>query len=1293
MTDQENSYDYPEKEFGRKKKGLANAQKTGGAREIVRSLEWLSFPLVYWGGKLPEIPFRADCLYRPVQLLIGEKLSGLPTGIYAVHLVCGPDKPDSKKQAEDSKTIVNPDVVSIPLTETLIAKTSRSVQGARKYPRALPKIVPEADQWLARQEEALDRAAAALRAVLKIGKDVPQALAVEETCLWLGSEEDRPSRRIKPGSIQSWVSETPDTGETGKILAAMLLGREKRRIPVPGKFKDGLRLGYALDRWPIDLAVKLVMNRHRSSPVLNDLSGINHPQVAQTVWEWVIAGNPADVDFLNALSVLHHAISMLESEPVRRYQAMRNILSRSIQEIRGKTDESRLNRSLNDEEAESRIQLFANTFVPHLLDFIRKQGLPLRLNEWPSVKAMHFAYWYGIGSQIPTPVFKKGSWDVLFRDLETYIQMFGRPSPSGEAWQITLYGLAGRIAALTQNTESIMELSRWIESCRLYSFRYTSEEEPDFLVLSGLETGFVHSEGDRANMMRFLGILSELGRHILEKILGYHVDGPARFDFDLLGEVKKTLISQLQILSRYGTLTPEQSRFVVLHDSIGCTQKLLKKNRPDSLKDFVHWLCGQNEEWFHLRPHHQLTWAWLFQIDNRPLVKQLSRWATESVRSGLSWIQMSRIMDSILGFCVSESGLQEDPFEPDDFPDEAERQQFVRDCFWVIEDVIRSIEEWMCLAGCSEISGCDLFGEALSRRSAVLEIAYHWVSQSHRDERKLVGRLLELCLEQEKFFLKNKKPLEGVDFFPPDPGFQKLTVLLSGGEMSVLLEAVTRPARSDIHYEKLIRGWEFAEKFPEIRRFLLSRFRKRAHRPDVFLVLNLLETIRLLPEKDRLCDFLKDWEHPPGVDQHAFPWPVPEHVRILWRDYNHYRDSETGGLPDAVQKIMELPSGMQKEHQALMKKRKAGGLDRSAEKRLEQLTGILGNPEKMSGLISGKMLQLLARRVPGMKMEALKKGIKEAIQQHWNLIVEGRDFNAWDPDWDNALWLYLTIRKNKRLLKRLLNDEVKKEHSGYAGHPENRRFLKQLEQSGADSAAWLKGLEKTWDINGRMLTVYTENHPLKIFQMGNLFDTCLKVGGMYDYSVVANAYEVNKRVLYLKDETGRIIGRRLLLLNRDGTLFGCHSYGSCASYDAGAGGTPWVKILFDLFSMELAGMGGFRLPAGEEAVTAQDFRLFSDWYYDGIEDFDWWVTDRLFQSGGESASLPDSLYKDIHQHLLRDRYAEEDLLRLLIWLGDDLLPFIGEVARSPLIEKNELRYILRFTRGRQIKERIQEYLK
>ena len=52
-----------------------------------------------------------------------------------------------------------------------------------------------------------------------------------------------------------------------------------------------------------------------------------------------------------------------------------------------------------------------------------------------------------------------------------------------------------------------------------------------------------------------------------------------------------------------------------------------------------------------------------------------------------------------------------------------------------------------------------------------------------------------------------------------------------------------------------------------------------------------------------------------------------------------------------------------------------------------------------------------------------------------------------------------------------------------------------------------------------------ERDPLSILQLGNYFDTCLSFGAFNAFSTVANACELNKRVVYAVDDRGFVLVR------------------------------------------------------------------------------------------------------------------------------------------------------------------------
>jgi len=111
-------------------------------------------------------------------------------------------------------------------------------------------------------------------------------------------------------------------------------------------------------------------------------------------------------------------------------------------------------------------------------------------------------------------------------------------------------------------------------------------------------------------------------------------------------------------------------------------------------------------------------------------------------------------------------------------------------------------------------------------------------------------------------------------------------------------------------------------------------------------------------------------------------------------------------------------------------------------------------------------------------------------------------------------------------------------------HPVNQAFLEKIRKEGIDPAPWIQqGTAQAVDgENGRRLRVAFEDDPLEIFQMGAAFQTCLKPGGVNFYSVISNAADINKRVLFARDEDGKIAGRCLFALSNQGGILTFHPY-------------------------------------------------------------------------------------------------------------------------------------------------------
>ncbi len=113
-----------------------------------------------------------------------------------------------------------------------------------------------------------------------------------------------------------------------------------------------------------------------------------------------------------------------------------------------------------------------------------------------------------------------------------------------------------------------------------------------------------------------------------------------------------------------------------------------------------------------------------------------------------------------------------------------------------------------------------------------------------------------------------------------------------------------------------------------------------------------------------------------------------------------------------------------------------------------------------------------------------------------------------------------------------------------------------------------------------------EEDCLEIFRMGGYFKTCLSPGDMNFFSVLANAADINKRVLYARNDAGNVVGRRLLCLTQGGSILAFHAYCDREAID--------FEAVSSDFTLELASrMGTKVVPTGNVPTL-----IATDWYDD-----------------------------------------------------------------------------------------------
>jgi hypothetical protein len=197
--------------------------------------------------------------------------------------------------------------------------------------------------------------------------------------------------------------------------------------------------------------------------------------------------------------------------------------------------------------------------------------------------------------------------------------------------------------------------------------------------------------------------------------------------------------------------------------------------------------------------------------------------------------------------------------------------------------------------------------------------------------------------------------------------------------------------------------------------------------------------------------------------------------------------------------------------------------------------------------------------------------------------------------------------------------------------PANRRFLDRMRAAGIDPAPWLDSTPRVVHTgHGETLSLALCADPLDVFAMGAHFETCLSPRGGNFFSVVANAADINKRVLYARRDD-RVVGRCLFAITDSLTLLAFNPY--CHER------IDFASIVRD-FALELAA----RMRATIVTRGPVSTLVARDWYDDGARD----LVGRfacLDESFDLEAIPPDELVGKLREALGRD-------------LDDVTLPFV-----------------------------------
>jgi hypothetical protein len=338
---------------------------------------------------------------------------------------------------------------------------------------------------------------------------------------------------------------------------------------------------------------------------------------------------------------------------------------------------------------------------------------------------------------------------------------------------------------------------------------------------------------------------------------------------------------------------------------------------------------------------------------------------------------------------------------------------------------------------------------------------------------------------------------------------------------------------------------------------------------------------------------------------------------------------EADGLPQGVARALALPERLARELAFLEGRLAANRGQPSLEARARSLRLRLGDPARLHAQAAAEAAERLAAIAGEAELAALEQ-LTSRCYRAWLSWVSGQplapatagaapeEANRAAPgaaggvELTEATQMALSIRDNRRLLRRLLYAELAGQANWREQIPANAAFLASLAARGVDVACWLSERPRELpDLAGGR--IFLEQRPLHVLRMGTLFGTCLSLGEFNAYSAVTNACELNKRVIFVADRAGEVIGRKLIAISTEGRLVGFHTY--CKT----EGEADAVQRAVQAYAHEFAAACGLELADQGEVAT-----LFAQgWYDDGA--VAWGVQDQRSARGTNSSALPEAL--------------------------------------------------------------------
>jgi hypothetical protein len=257
-------------------------------------------------------------------------------------------------------------------------------------------------------------------------------------------------------------------------------------------------------------------------------------------------------------------------------------------------------------------------------------------------------------------------------------------------------------------------------------------------------------------------------------------------------------------------------------------------------------------------------------------------------------------------------------------------------------------------------------------------------------------------------------------------------------------------------------------------------------------------------------------------------------------------------LPKSLRKLVEFSQRRDEERAYLEARAASEGLAESARMRLLKL-----EQSSASGVAfrSGKLVRAAEEVFVVLGIE-VQKAIAQRKAERLCRAELGALAEQFPHEllWNVAAWLEKMSGGDRERLHALLQAHQTHGPQYKRFLPQNQEWLAKARARGLELEAWLDVEPEEVQLQGKRMEIGVASELPELLRMGTYFGTCLSLGEVNDLSVLANACDANKQVLFMvwRDGQGRrkMAARQLIAISDKDRLVGYHCYVSSGEVES-----------------------------------------------------------------------------------------------------------------------------------------------